>query len=362
MRFPWCAAALLVSLGCALPVPLAASQEEPDRSRGPVPPPARRAEWTQSPGPWEPLESSIIRAGSGTRWKLTVGRRVLGTLQSGRTDVPVYLPRMQVKRIAHRDTSTVAVLLPTDNRDVALFPPGSPEESAIPSEPTQDAWGRWPNPCGFSLLDATGHLDLDHDGVPEAAIRRFCACPASACSGIIFVELNDKGPTLLDPASLVREPRLGRLVVERMDASGDSSRPVLAVAPDFLEGCRFIAMLGVRGEAECPDCCRIPVLLRALSGGGYEVFSDRAEHSRWLQKAEDDLSYVASGNPGEPLHANEEARIARAAAVLYLTGSGAQTHQIISQAIEKDRGPDFRLEILLRRLDELFLASGDGVR
>jgi hypothetical protein len=326
-------------------------------SSGAIPP----AAWTPAPGPWQTVARATVHAADRKTWQIVVAEREIGTIPGGRSELRVSLPRAAVRRIRGRDTTTVAVLLPTGNRDLEVFPAKSPAQDSVPSRMGADDLGRWPNVCRISILDASGSLDLDHDGFPEVALRRFCGCPASACSGIVLVELNSAGPEILDPASLVPDVRLGRVVLERILPGTDPASPTLQVAPEMLEECRLVAILGIRGNNECPDCCRFPVFLRPGKSGAYEPFYDSNAQSGWLKRTKDDIAAVAAGDAGHPLLSLEEAEVARAAAFFYLTGSGTQARTVISDGLGI-RARDFRVQDLLRRIERMFLTKPDGAR
>ncbi len=326
----------------------------------PAPQIARRAEWILAPGPWTVTETVVVPGRAGAAWRVRTSVRPLGYLAGERGEVMVELPRVEFQRVTGRDdTVTVAVALPVDNRDMGIFPPGSPEESAVPSEPGEDPFGRWPNACGISILDATGALDPDGDGSPEIALRRFCSCTAPACAGIVLVSLRPRGPVILDPASLVPDIRLGRVVLEEILPDSDAARPIFRIAPDLLEECRMIAALAIPGKNECAECCRFPVLLRAAAGGSYEPYYDRHRQSAWLERAKNDVAFAAAGDPARPLRSVEQAQVARAAAFFYLTGSGAATRKVIADGLGV-RARDFRSQELLRRIERYFLAAPPG--
>ena len=171
-----------------------------------------------------------------------------------------------------------------------------------------------------------------------------------------MVELNEEGPTVLDPGSLVDSVRLGRVVLERILPGEEPATPILQVAPEEMEGCRFVALLEIRGSSDCADCCRFPVFLRPRAGGGYEPFYDADTQAQWLKRAKDDIAVVAAGDATRPLLSLEEARVARAAAFFYFTGAGRQTLGMISDGLGvRSRG--YRTQELLRRIEELFLTT-----
>ena len=310
--------------------------------------------WIADPRPWETTEAARIATATGTVWTLEVGIRSIGRLVTGEREVPVSFPRVTIARTEAGETRAAAVLLPTDNQGVALFPPGAPEELAVPDEAIDDGRGRWPNLCRFSLLDRSGDLDLDGDGDPEVSIRRFCSCAGEGCSGIVLIELGDDGPRLFRPESLVSRPRLGPVAVERIEPVPGQERPILHVLPDFLADCRFIAELGVEGESECERCCRIPVLLRPVPGAGYETYFDRVRQAAYLERAVNELRYVAAGDPDLPLQSYEAAQVARAAAFFALTGSHETFRSIVIERLGPRAG-DGRVAELLDGLERLFL-------
>jgi hypothetical protein len=319
----------------------------------------RHSGWEPSPGPWRITERASVPARDGTSWELVVSERPLGTIPGDRAEIRILQPRVVVRRISGRDTTSVAVLLPTDNRALGVFPAASPEQTRVPAEMRDDGIARWPNLCRVSILDASGSLDPNGDGFPEVALRRFCSCPETSCSGIVLLTLKPPSPEILDPSSLVAGVRIGDAALVEILPGDDPAAPGFVLAPDLLEECRFVALLGIRGNNECSGCCRFPVLLRRAEGGSYEVYYDRTRQSGWLGRAKDDIAAVAAGDADRPLQSIEEAQIARAAAFFYLTGSGEQTRRTVSDGLGV-RSRDFRAQDLLRRLDELFLARPAG--
>ncbi len=336
-----------------------AGAQRPTWAEPPYVAPQRRADWIPSPGPWEPLENVVLVDPEGETWRIASERRLLGGLRDRPVDLPVYLPRIVFERIHGGDTSAVAVLLPSDNGSVRIFPPDDPEISGVPSAPGEDTWGRWPNPCSFSIIDATGKLDLDADGRIEVAIGRMCSCPSVACSGTVFVTLGPDGASILDPADLVHDVRLGRVSVREMIATTDSSRPVLRVDPEVLDQCRFITLAGVRGHNDCAGCCSFPVMLRPIVGGEYETYYDSQRQKVWKDKSNEYVTFVISGDPLSPPSSEEEAKLAQAAAFFYLTGSGGNSHGELNIALG-DRARDFHLQEVLNRLDRVFLPDSTG--
>jgi hypothetical protein len=298
------------------------------------------------------IERRTLHVAQGHDWLIESGRRRLGNLTGGRTVVEVDLPRIVIGIVAVGETTLVRILLPDGNRDVVLRPAGGDDGSGVPSESTEDAYGRWPNPCSFTLLDATGDLDLDADGTAEIAIRRLCSCAPVPCSGIVFIELDPTGPELLDLPSIIGNVDVGSITVREIESGKDPARPILEIAPDLLDGCRFIALAGVRGASECADCCLFPVLARPATEG-YEVFYDPDQQKELLMQAQKDVGYVAAGDPG-PLRSLEEAQVARAASFYYLTGLGPKTRSLLSEALGA-RAREDRVRQLLGILDDVFL-------
>lgn len=326
------------------------------------PPPAQPGGWIPSPGPWEVLQREDLSGAeaTGLRWRLLSERRRLGTLLGGRTEVVVHLPRLRVLEVQGGDSIEVAVVMPADNRGLSVLAPGDSAVSAVPDRETEDRWGRWPNLCSLTILDARARLDLDGDGTMEVAVRRVCSCASAECSGIAFVSLGPDGVRLLDAARLVPKIALGAVRVRDIHPSGQAARPILDVEPEMLTGCRFMAWLGIRGEADCEDCCLFPVLIRPTEEG-YEVYFDRQRQMDALRRAERDLGWVAAGPAGEPIRSTELAMIARAASFFYLTGTGDEAAETIYEALGP-RSNDWGLRSLLRKIDDLFMASAPRSR
>lgn len=329
---------------------------QPRAAADPLSPPPQRAGWIPSPGPWEILQREDLRqAGeSGEDWRVIAERRPIGSLLGGRAEIRVYLPRLRVMRLQGDDSLDVAIAIPTGNRDLAVLSPEDPEISAVPSQETEDRWGRWPNLCSLTILDAQTRIDLDGDGSAEIAFRRVCSCRSSECSGIAFLSLDPRGVRLLDPSGLVEGIDLGPVRVRDMHTSNDPARPILEIEPELLTGCRFLARLGIRGEADCEDCCLFPVLIRP-AGSAYEVYFDRPRQLDALRRAEKDLGWVAAGPPDEPLRSVELAMVARAASFYHLTGTGEKASRTIRETLGS-RAQDWELQSMLRRIDDLFMA------
>ncbi len=325
----------------------------------------RPAEWIPGPGSWRFQEQAAIPGGAGSAasWRIVIETRPLGTIRGEERETAVALPRARIQRVSGRDTTTLAVLLPTGNAEVALLPPKSPEVQAVPSEMAEDELGRWPNACRLSIRDGSGGLDLDDDGNPEVLLSRFCTCAGFGCSSLALIELNpvkEGGPAILDPASLAYGVRLGKVLLQQVEANPEEpSRPTLDLAVDYLRDCRYIAEVGVTGEPDCGNCCQIPVRMRASSRGTYDPEFHRPIHQRLLDKVQEDLNYVASGDPEQPLRSEEKARIARAAAFFYLTGLGSATRTtIVSSLSKRTSQPD--VQELLDRLEQFFLEPRPG--
>ena len=351
MQARWTLGFLMILTGLVLSG--SRTQEEGAQGRKPVPPRAAPTAWIPAPGIWEETERADVPDRRGTVWRLDAASRPIGKLSGPGGEVEVRFPRVRIRRIAGAETLAVGVLLPIDNRSVALFAPESGRDTMSESELVDDGLGRWPNLCNISLLDATGELDVDADGAPEVALRRFCSCPAMDCSGIVLLELRAEGPELLDPASLVDGLYLGHVTVERIDAGEEPSRPILRVSPTYLEDCRFIAAAGIAGAADCAGCCSFSVFLRPIQGGAYEPYYDRESQSKLLERSRYDLSYVAAGNSEEPLAPFEKTQVARAASFFFLTGTGAETRSLILQGLGP-RAINHHVQELAVQLDRFF--------
>lgn len=333
--------------GLAQPGPGVPGGEPPDSSV------ARQASWVPAPGPWRSYEHLSVQDRRGVFWFLEIDRRPLGQLLTERGNIEVSSPRLRVRRQSGPDTIQVGVIVAVDNRDLALLPPGAAEESAVPSDLAEDPWGRWPNLCQISFFDTTATLDIDGNSIPEVALRRFCSCSARACSGLAFLELGLAGPRLIDPSTLVRDVHLGEVLVEDLSPSDTPGRPVLKVLPDYLEACRYLSLVGIRGKVACQTCCLFPVYLRVDDSGSYAPSYDPLVQSVVLQRTTHELNELSAVDPLHPLSAEEEGRIARVAAFFYLTGAGAETPSIVRKAFA-DRQRDYRFVGLLNRIDRFF--------
>lgn len=341
------AACFLAFLGSAF------AQEPQKVSSTPIAPTARPDEWAPSPGQWQETQSAEIEDRQGTTWQVIVGTRLLGSLTGAGNDVPVHFPRLSIGRFAGSELKPIAVLLPIDSRDVELVPPDSPAISDVPEELAEDSIDRWPNPCSFTLLDVTGLLDLDADGSIEIAVRRFCSCPAVGCSEILLVELDPDGPNILYVSSLVRDVSLQRVTLDRIKVDADSSRPKLEVSVAYLEDCRFVTALGIRGAAGCLNCCQFPVLLRPVEDGQYETYYDRSVQRHNMRRAMEDMAEIAEKDMDAPLAPDEITQIARAASFFYLTGGSTASASVVLEGLGM-REKNYRVNELVMRLDRFF--------
>jgi hypothetical protein len=255
----------------------------------------------------------------------------------------------------------VRVLLVTGNDEASLLLPASSEQDAVPSDPTEDRYGTWPNACALTLLDATGALDLNENGEPEIAVRRFCSCADDACSEILLLELRrDADVVRIDPGDLVSDVVLGRARIREIVPDSIAARPRLIVAPEILEGCGFVAAAGVPGVNDCPECCRFPVLLAPGARGGYATAYDPALHKTWLERARKDVDFAAAGDPTRAPASAQLGQLGRAAAFFYLTGNGAQTRSTLLAGIGA-RGRDARIVSYLDRLEGIFMPRTTGI-
>lgn len=321
-----------------------------------LPSPCAASEYLPDAGPWRTVERARVQASGGPVWLVRSEARQLGLLAGEHAAVPATLPRVRLDRIAGLDTVRTAVLLAHGNGGAVLLPPGTPAESDVPTSGAADAHGAWPNACAMALHDTTGALDVNGNGDPEIAVRRFCSCPARACTEILLVELRRAGEAaLVEPRDLVAGVTIGEARIRAIEPRGDAARPRIVVEPVRLEGCDFIGETGLAGANDCPDCCLFPVLLEPLpSGGGYGPVYDEEIQRPWLDRARRDVDIAAAGDPASAPSVLQLGQLGRAAAFFYLTGNGRETRALLLAGM-RDRWNDPAVTAYLEKLERIFL-------
>ncbi len=103
----------------------------------------------------------------------------------------------------------------------------------------------------------------------------------------------------------------------------------------------------------CDNCCTFPVLLHR-GNSGYAPAYESVTQKILLDRVEGEIGEVAGLDPSVSLRSVDEAAIAEAAAVFYLTGTGQATRTELIRMLGW-RGDDVRVRLLLDRLERFFL-------
>lgn len=337
-------------LVCLCLAPPAASAGPPQASphdsvlRGTLPP-----RWTQ-------VDAREFSWAENRWWLIIQERAVTGTQGEGAARREIHQTRLRILYPPPGGTDRpvdLGILQHVGNLEVALLSPEDPRvEDAGPV--VNDPAGPWPNVCGLSLFEGERPLDLNGNGRHELAVKAYATVSDPAASRLLLIEPDSTGwPRLLPAADLVGTVRFDEGTLTDIRWPAPEAAPVLFGEYQPLYRCRFLALLGIRGESGCEFCCMIPIVLKRAGDGLYHPVYDRKSQSMLLERTRGTLVRIRGGQAG-PLPSLDQALLARAAAFFYLTGTGAGTRS----QIQEDLGPQgsqVQVQLLLRRLDRLFL-------
>lgn len=309
-----------------------------------------------APGPldWEPLEASMFVCYPGRIWAVSVQETTPGTVRTDRGDQPLRETRVRIRLDDGNGGTDLGYVQHLDNRTVALLDPDDPRVEAGATL-RRDPDDPWPNTCGVGIRDTGFPVDLDNDGRNELVLRYYATAGGPDAEGLLLVEEGKDGrPRIVPMSDFVGTVRLDDAVLTDIERSRTAHMTTLTADFRPLTGCRFIAQLGIRGEAACKDCCQMPVILHPDEQGIFHPIYDRPLQRPLLDRVRDDLQLVASGGPDEPLSSAEQAALARAAAFFYLTGSGRGTREQLMKALGA-RAERADSQLLLDRIENYFL-------
>jgi hypothetical protein len=319
-----------------------------------IPPGTREAvataTWTE--GPARPFSSR-----PGVHWRVVPESAVTGWLVRAGERHPIRQTRLRIEEDRKGRTRILAWLQHTANTEVSFLLPGDPRLTAT-GPAVDDSLRPWPNPCSLLPYELDHAIDLNRNGRAELAVNSSANLPDPAASRILLVESDDAGrPRIVPLSEVVGTVRFEEGIITSITFRAGSADPVLAGEFLPLYNCRFLARLEIRGQETCRSCCMVSMVLHRDGNGPYRPVFDRPTQSGLLGRLRDDLTLVQEGGPG-PLTSGEQVALCRAAAFLYLTGTGRGTRAELVKAL----GPRALIPQsvqLLGRLDRFFLRDED---
>lgn len=324
----------------------------------PPPLPPSDALRESAPGPlnWQVIHTSVHVIDPRVRWQIAVEECSPGTLIVGEQRRALRQTRLRISRAEGRGAkvgATLALLMHLDNRQVALLSPEDPRATAPPIAQA-DSTNPWPNTCGLEVRGLDHPIDLDLDGRQEVIVKRYATVAGRAASGLLVLDADADGrPALLPLPSIVRGLQSESLQLRDLFWNRKDQQPTLICDHLGLSGCGFLKEVGIRGEAQCEDCCQVTILLQRATDLFYYPNYVRDRQLGQLDRLRSDLKEIAIGDPAQALTSYQEASLARAAAFLYLTGAGPRARETLITALGP-RAATFRPRLLLDRLERYF--------
>jgi len=320
--------------------------------------PELNVERVAHPGPrdWTIVEGRPFLVEPGNRWYVYIEETESGVARSGGRETPIRQTRVRIVQVEIETAleTDIAILEHESNRQINLLYPGD-ERLLRPTVASAEKENPWPNQCGFHFVDAPRALDFNEDDRNELAVRYYATHSDPAANGVFLIQPDESGrPIRLPLSTFVEGIRADDLHLRDLTWLKGRRNAVLTVAEPSLEDCRFLALLEIRGEIVCDNCCAFPALLARQENGKYAPMFDRALQTPLLDRLRADITLVASGTQ-LPLSSAEEAALARMASFYYLTGQGLRTRGELVRALGT-RAEHFRTQLLLDRIDEHFLA------
>jgi len=267
---------------------------------------------------------------------------------------PIRQTRLRIEDDNQGKHYILAWLQHTANTEVSILQPGDLRLGDTGAA-VDDSLRPWPNACSLWPDELDRDIDLNLNGRMELPIRSSVSLPDPAASLLLFLEADDHGrPRLMPMSEFVGTVRFEEGIITSIGFPKDAKDPVLEGQFLPLYNCRFLARLQIPGQEACRYCCMIPMVLRRDETGLFQPVFDRTAQRGLLTRFQSDIAVLQQGGPG-PLIPSEKTALARAAAFLYVTGTGHGTRG----EIEKALGPRAHLPQsaqLLDRLDRFFLA------
>ncbi|MBK8232264.1 MAG: hypothetical protein IPK72_17180 [Candidatus Eisenbacteria bacterium] len=322
----------------------------------PLPPGDARREAAPGPLTWKSIHTTVHVIDPRVRWQIAVEECSPGTLIAFDQRRPLRQTRLRISRAEGRGAkagATLGLLMHLDNLEVALLPPDDPRVTAAPTVQA-DSLNPWPNTCGLEVRELEHPIDLDLDGRQEVIVKRYATIAGRAASGLLVLAADQGGrPVLLPLPSIVRGLRSESLQLQDLHWNRKDLQPTLVCDHLGLVGCGFLNEVGIRGEAQCEDCCQVTILLQRATDLFYHPNYVRDRQLGQLDRLRSDLKEIAIGDPAQALTSYQEASLARAAAFLYLTGAGPRARETLITALGP-RAATFRPRLLLDRLERYF--------
>jgi hypothetical protein len=322
------------------------------------PPVPIHREKAPAPPHWITVDAREFTCWPDEWWFVVQEKAVTGAVVEGSKRREIRQTRLRIQSMPRAATGEnprdLAVLQHIGGTEVALLSPDDPRLFDL-GPVSDDAEHPWPTACGLGLYDLDRAVDLNGNGRGELVVKAFATSADPAAFRLLLLEADIHGrPQFVSPTDFIGTIRFddGILTDIRLPAGRDEV--LLDAELLSMYRCRFLALLGVRGESPCENCCMLQFTLRRDSHGIFQPIYERDRQAPMLERTTGELQKILDVDPITPLSPAEEAALANAAAFYYLTGSGRQTRFQIEDGIGA-RAHQVRVKLLLQKLDRFFL-------
>lgn len=310
---------------------------------------------------WQTIDERTFLRRPGVIWKLYLEETTTGTVRSGERETPIRETRVRVALVRRDqgDELDLAYLQHLSNVEVAVIEPGDPRAVEF-LPPSSDPENPWPNPAGFSFVETLGNVDLDDDDDNDILLRTYATSGDPRAHGILAISADEFGtPRIMALSEFVGTVRTEGLHLVDFEWPDRRMRdPIFRAIFLPAEDCRFLAQLGIRGEAQCEHCCSLPVYLQRAANRPddrrFRPMFDRTRQGELLDRVRQDITLISAGDESTEFSSLQQAALGRVASFFFLTGSGAQARLNLEKALGA-RAEDFEVRALLDRIDAYFL-------
>lgn len=323
----------------------------------PVPIDAESSTRTAATAPltWTAIDLRDFYSQPGVEWIIYLEEAETGSAVSSTRTTPIRQTRLRicVQEEGERERD-LAFVQHVSNLEIRILRPEDPALDAAPSL-SSSAEDPWPNPSGFNFVETKHTLDIDEDDHLDLAIKFYATVGDPEARGLLLLDEGPDGfpnPVALDTVLEVLDP--AQVAVQDLVFPEDSNKPFLVARYRPLADCRFLTEMDIPGEAECKDCCEMPVYFREIAYAHWVPSYYRPVQNGLLDRVRQDVATVSSGDPAAPLRSVEQAALARMASFFYLTGQGERTREQLETALGP-RKDDTRAQVLMGQLERFFL-------
>ncbi len=291
-------------------------------------------------------------------WHLYLEETTSGHAKSKGREIDIRQTRIRVaeKKPGSDRELDLGYIQHLSNLEVAVLDPGDPrvDEPAVRHD---DPDNPWPNVAGLHFFETPRSFDIDRDDRNEFVVRYYATVGSPEARGVLVISEDEFGMLrIVPPTEFVGTVRAENLhLVDLSWTSTAVPDPIIRAQLLSLSECRFLAQLGIRGEAgDCKDCCSLPIFLERSTDSQFHPIFDRQVQGTILDRVRGDIARISQGPEDQDLSSLEQAALSRMASFFYLTGSARSTRANLEKALGP-RAEMYKTRLLLERLESYFL-------